>query len=398
MATIVDGKKRIPFMRGMLVHHLIQRGFDHDEAYGIADEVRTEVRQRKEVERSQILDLIAALLERDHPDRPLGNLLFWEPAPTTITVDRDAGPRPFSRELLSHSIQAAGLSPARSYELARTVEERLLDGGVSRIGHGELETLVEEVVLHGCDESAAERYRTWRAWGDLDLPLVILIGGATGVGKTTLAVSLANVLDIPRVVATDDIRQILRLTLAKDFMPSIHDSSYDAVAADLQDGLDPVVSAFHEQSRVVGVGVRAILSRCIEENASVIIDGVHLLPGFARWGAFEERAILAPICLALTDRQAYETRFARREVQAPARTPRKSLSDLDRILRIQEHILKGCEDEDIPVIEMTAVEDPTPAALLAVVERLRGVEAIGRQIGAGGKGGGKKAKKRKKQR
>ena len=107
--------------------------------------------------------------------------------------------------------------------------------------------------------------------------------------------SLANVLDIPRVVATDDIRQILRLTLAQDFMPSIHHSSYDAEAADLQDGLDPVVAAFHEQSRVVGVGVRAIMSRCIEENASVIIDGVHLLPGFSRWRAFEENAIIVPI-------------------------------------------------------------------------------------------------------
>ncbi len=386
MATIVDGKKRIPFMRGMLVHHLLQRGFDHDEAYGIADEVRTEVRRRKEVERGQILDLLASLLERDHPDRPLGNLLFWEPSPTTITVDRDAGPRPFSRELLSHSIQAAGLSPDRSYELARTVEEHLLDKRTGRIGHGELENLVQEVILERCGESSAELYRTWRDWRDLDQPLVILIGGATGVGKTTLAVSLANVLDIPRVVATDDIRQILRLTLARDFMPSIHDSSYDAEAADIQDGLDPVVTAFHEQSRVVGVGVRAIMSRCIEENASAIIDGVHLLPGVSRWKAFEENAIIVPICLALTDREAYETRFAKREVQAPARTPRKSLSDLDRILRIQEHILRGCEDEDVPVIEMTAVEEPTQAAVLAVVERLR----------ANGRVEGRKSKKKKK--
>ena len=102
-----------------------------------------------------------------------------------------------------------------------------------------------------------------------------------------------------------------------------------------------------------------------------------------------------PICLALTDRQAYETRFAKREVQAPARSPRKSLSNLDRILSIQEHILKGCEDEDIPVIEMTAVEDPTQAAVLAVVERLRRVEEIRQRIAANGKADGKKAKKKK---
>ncbi|MDA0334986.1 MAG: hypothetical protein O2782_07480, partial [bacterium] len=66
MATITDGKKRIPFMRGMLVHHLIQSGFDHDEAYRLADEVRGVIGQRKTVARKEILDLIADLLARDH--------------------------------------------------------------------------------------------------------------------------------------------------------------------------------------------------------------------------------------------------------------------------------------------------------------------------------------------
>lgn len=63
-------------------------------------------------------------------------------------------------------------------------------------------------------------------------------GGASGVGKTSLAINLASVLDIPRVVATDDIRQIMRLMLAPDLMPSIHDSSYAAQAPDI-----PVIEA-----------------------------------------------------------------------------------------------------------------------------------------------------------
>ncbi len=44
---------------------------------------------------------------------------------------------------------------------------------------------------------------------------------------------------------------------------------------------------------------------------------------------------------------------------------------------------------------MTAVEDPTQAAVLAVVERLRRVEEIRQRIGANGKADGKKAKKEK---
>ena len=64
------------------------------------------------------------------------------------------------------------------------------------------------------------------------------VGGASGVGKTSLAINLASVLDIPRVVATDDIRQIMRLMLAPDSMPSIHDSSYAAQGSDT-----PVIEA-----------------------------------------------------------------------------------------------------------------------------------------------------------
>ena len=50
-------------------------------------------------------------------------------------------------------------------------------------------------------------------------------------------------------------------------------------------------------TRVVGVGVRAIISRCIEENTSVIMDGVHLLPGFIDLSAFERKAIIARVSL-----------------------------------------------------------------------------------------------------
>ena len=65
MATIIDGKKRIPFMRGMLVHHLIQRGFDHDEAYDVADSVRQVVRELGEVDKKDMLKHIAETLQAD---------------------------------------------------------------------------------------------------------------------------------------------------------------------------------------------------------------------------------------------------------------------------------------------------------------------------------------------
>ena len=379
MATIVDGKKRIPFMRGMLVHHLIQRGFDHEEAYEIAETVRGALSKKKEVPKKEIVGLIGEVLNADFEGREVGDLVFWEQAPRSITVQRKSGSRPFSKELLSHSIQASGLPPDGSYLIAKEIETTLIDQRRSNVSHQELEELAIRTLAERHGQTYADRYHVWRTWADLDKPLIILIGGASGAGKTSLAVSLAHVLGIPRVVATDDIRQIMRLTLARDFMPAIHTSSYMAwsqVGVADGSGLDPVIAGFREQARVVAVGVQAILSRSVEENASVIIDGVHLLPGFIDLSPHQDEAFITPLCLSLADRDAYEERFAKRAAEAPARAAHRYISHLDDILKIQSHILEWSANEDIPIIDPASVEDVTSTAVMMVVERLQEQEEV----------------------
>ena len=104
-----------------------------------------------------------------------------------------------------------GLSPFRSYQVAEEVEDRLLER--RRLGH---------LRRARGDRCARGDRARWRAsgtrrtssaggrWRQLDVPLVILIGGATGVGKSTIATQLAARLGIVRVVATDAIREVMR--------------------------------------------------------------------------------------------------------------------------------------------------------------------------------------------
>ncbi len=359
-------------MRGMLVHYLIERDFSHEEASSVANAMRDSLAKEKEIPRKEFLKILTKQIRKDYGERSVGDLVFWEPPPASLTVETEDGSRPFSHEVLSHSIQASGLPPDSSYQIARAISSRLTDERRIQITHRVLEDLAADMLAAEHGKAYSERYRLWRSWGESGKPLIVLIGGASGVGKTSLAINLASMLDIPRVVATDDIRQIMRLMLARELMPCLHTSSYATEPPDSEVAvLDPVVTGFREQSQTICVGVRAIMSRCIEESTSVILDGVHLLPDFLDIGKFAKDAFVVQICLALLDRDVYEARFAKRATEAPARPADRYLAHIKEILQVQDHIVERNIAYENPVIEVGIIEDVTSAAVLMVGERLQ---------------------------
>ena len=115
------------------------------------------------------------------------------------------------------------------------------------------------------------------------MPVVILIGGATGVGKSTIATQLAARLGIVRVVATDAIREVMRAMLSPELMPTLHVSSFQA---DRRCGSPPtrtadaLVLGFREQTAAVSVGINALIERAAAEGTSIVIEGAHVVPGF----------------------------------------------------------------------------------------------------------------------
>ena len=364
-------------MRGMLVHYLIERGFSYEDARVVANAVRTSLGKVESVRKKDMVQLVNSAIRKGFDTHEVGDLIFWERQPTTIIVERKNGSRPFSKELLSDSVQASGLAPDQSYEIARTIETRLIDQRRQHIAHWELEDLVAELIEKSFDKSFAERYRLWRAWGDVDKPLIILIGGASGVGKTTLAIALANLLNIPRVVATDDLRQVMRLTLAQELVPALHTSSYTAwKVVPATEHQDAVVAGFREQARSVCVGVRAIISRCIEENTSVIIDGVHLISDMLDLEDYAGDAFITPICLGLSGRDAFEDRFAQRASEAPSRSAHRYMEHLEEILKVQDYLIETSAAHGIPVIATTSVESLTSEVAMVISEQLQEQEEI----------------------
>ena len=57
---------------------------------------------------------------------------------------------------------------------------------------------------------------------------MILLGGTSGTGKSTVAAELALRLDIGRIQSTDLLREVMRLLISPTLVPEVHMSSYEA--------------------------------------------------------------------------------------------------------------------------------------------------------------------------
>ena len=128
---------------------------------------------------------------------------------------------------MARALMAAGVPAVRAYELALRVGVDLAERGEEAVDLDRLEELALEVLGENEGAQAIRRLRRYEALRELDLPIIVLIGGATGTGKSTVATEVAYRLGITRVTSTDFVRQTMRAFLKRDFMPSIHYSSFE---------------------------------------------------------------------------------------------------------------------------------------------------------------------------
>ena len=364
-----DGPR--PFMRGILVQSLVSRGVPFDVALTTASEIRDRVVLKDEVDLAELAKLVEELLA-DHVDI---ETLPIRPAQDPPMV---RGPRgsssPFSKGILAVSLQGAGLDPSDAYDVARDLEARLLQSKRRTIDRVALRNEVREAIERTHGARAADRYRVWRQAQEDGRPIFLLIGGSTGVGKTSIAVEVARRLEISRVMGTDSIRQIMRLMFSADLMPEIHCSTYDAheaLGTEPDGGRDAVITGYREQAQKISVGVQALLDRAVEENTSMMVEGVNLLPGNIDLERYRENAHVIFLVVAALDHAAYRDRFPAREESARGRGADRYLKHLDQILAIQDYILAEAEQLGLPIIDNVRLDEAVLSVTRSVISTLK---------------------------
>jgi len=165
---------------------------------------------------------------------------------------------PYSKTMLTRALTAVGLPTTRAYELALRIEQDLAVSGDSALELGHLEEVARSVLGEEEGAAAVRKLRLYREFRRLDLPIVLMIGGGTGSGKSSVATEVAHRLGITRVTSTDVIRHTMRAFFSEQFMPTIHYSSFEAGRAHRsEDDGNQVLAGFLDQTRNVLVGVDA---------------------------------------------------------------------------------------------------------------------------------------------
>jgi 2-phosphoglycerate kinase len=271
---------------------------------------------------------------------------------------------PFSKGLLATTLTATGLPRERAFSVALDVEQRLTELPDREIDLEHLRDVVEAVLAELEEERYLRRYRTWNKLARQDRPVVVLIGGATGVGKSTIAAQLADRLGVVRMISTDSIREIMRAFFSESLMPAIHYSSYEAgsgVRLPLGAAFDSHVVGFMEQVDMVNVGVLALLHRAIEEHTSLIVEGVHMVPGMLASAGAKERiseVLLLQLVVAVRDEALHRSHFMVREQETSGRRAiARYLKYFDEIRKIQDFILERAHVEGTLVVDNLNIDD-----------------------------------------
>lgn len=294
-----------------------------------------------------------------------------------ILISDDIHGLPFSKGLMAQSFMAAGLPPSRAYAIAKQVEDRLRESGETTVSIGRLRRLASDVLEETAGTDAAMRYRKLQELMRLDKPLILMIGGTTGVGKSTIATEIAHRLGITRIVSTDSIREVMRGIFSKDLMPAIYESSFNAwrgLRVPVPHGANPVIVGFREQTAVVVTGIKSLVERAVTEGVSMVIEGVHIVPGYIEPCTLCDARVVQLI-IAVEDEDSHRSHFYIREVQTDgARAFEKYRANFANIRLLGSYIEDLAKEHGIDIVHSHQLDRTVADTLERVVNSVIGDE------------------------
>ena len=292
-----------------------------------------------------------------------------------ITIVKGGRETPFSRGVLAQTLSQAGAKLELAYRIASEVRTELL--AEERFVVEEEEVLARaRAKLQVTDALIVSRLDNWRILRESTEPVVVLIGGATGVGTSTLAADIARRLNIQSVIGTDAVREVLRRAVSPDLLPVLHKSSYAIEPGDIRMPVaeeERVLFGYREQTSQVSVGVEAIVERGLKEGTNLVIEGVHLAPEIIL-DRYKDHPNVCSLIVYLSNEEVHRSRFHVRALGTAMRRPAEEyIAYFKEIRQIHDYILESAVRSSIHAVENISVETTSDAVVAFIANRVSGI-------------------------
>jgi 2-phosphoglycerate kinase len=359
-----------PFLRGIMIRALLDAGMSFEDALELAAQVRDQVADKESVSTTQLRKAVVALLKKDGQTAIIKRYSAPVVAPSRIIVRSVSGEvSAFSRGRLIRYLQSSGVRLDDAERITSMLYEQLLSVGATGIHSNHLGFLTYLCLQDELGAQAAKQYLAWSEYQRSNRPLLLLICGAVGSGKSSITTEIAHRLDIVRTQSTDMLREVMRTMIPKKLLPVLHCSSFDAWnTIPVQDKKKRdkdllIADGYRSQAELLSVACEAVLHRAIRENSSIILEGVHAYPELMQRLPSKSDAIVAHVTLAVLKKQELRGRLRGRGADEPLRQARRYLNKFDSIWRLQSFLVGEAERNDTPMIP----NDDKEAAIYQII-------------------------------
>ncbi|XP_074560830.1 uncharacterized protein LOC141817027 [Curcuma longa] len=157
-------------------------------------------------------------------------------------------------------------------KIALELKKLLVDNSLLDVSQSDLEAnLFKLMERRNYGEEYINRYKMMTRFHHQRVPLVILVCGTACTGKSTIATQLAQRLNLPNVLQTEMVYELLRTSTDAPL------TSTPVWARDFNSP-EELITEFCRECRIVRKGLAGDLKKAMKDGKPIIIEGIHLDP------------------------------------------------------------------------------------------------------------------------
>ncbi len=373
--VIIDSKDgtKTPFLRGILTSSLLEAGLPFDESYQLASRIRQKLVNRPKITTREMRETVVRELIKLDDTEFLENYTEANYPVQSIQIRYGRqSTAPFTMVRHRQSLESSGLTTDKAILTTQLLLKELEDSDKSEFHVDELGRRTYHLLKKQFDRQAATRYLVWIDYTRSRRPLILLLGGTTGCGKSTIATEIAHRLGIIRTQSTDMLREVMRMMIPERLLPALHTSSFNAWRrlpghSDKNATEELIIMGYNHQAELVSVPCEAVIQRALRERVSLILEGIHVSPTLLNRIPKPTDAVIVPVMLAVLKPDQLKQQLKGRGAIAPDRkSSQQYLSRFEHIWELQSYLLSEADNSAMDVINNDDMDHTTERVMRSI--------------------------------